>query len=110
MEKYDRDWYKHQVLTSHTFCPNSFFWFIFTGGLNLQIEHHLFPGVNHQHLRKIQPIVERVCKKHDVSYNVSMTMSEAFGKHMKLLTEMSKDVHANERLRLEREARQLQSK
>jgi fatty acid desaturase len=105
MDRYDRDWYKHQVLTSHTFCPQSFFWFIFTGGLNLQIEHHLFPGVNHQHLRKIQPIVERVCKKHGVDYNCSATIGEALKKHMKLLTAMSKDEGANERIRLEREAR-----
>jgi fatty acid desaturase len=84
------DWYKHQVLTSHTFCPNSLFWFFFTGGLNLQIEHHLFPGVNHWHLRRIQPIVQRICKKHNVHYQLSETIGEAFKKHKDLLTFMAK--------------------
>jgi fatty acid desaturase len=85
------DWYKHQVLTSHTFCPDSLFWFFFTGGLNMQIEHHLFPGVNHWRLRKIQPIVQRVCKKHNVHYHSSDTIGEAIRKHKELLTIMSKN-------------------
>lgn len=90
LEAFDKDWYKHQVKTSHTFCPKSLFWFFFTGGLSLQIEHHLFPGVNHWHLRRIQPIVQQVCEKHGVNYTLSNTINEALAKHMALLDELSR--------------------
>jgi fatty acid desaturase len=88
-DKFSRDWYKHQVLTSHTYSPDSLFWFFFSGGLNLQIEHHLFPGVNHWHLRKIHPIVYEVCKKHNVHYNLSTTFLTAMKKHMDHIENMS---------------------
>merc|ERR1712000_214532 len=51
IDKYDSDFYKHQVLTGHTFGVKSYLTFLFTGGLNFQIEHHLFPCVNHCHHR-----------------------------------------------------------
>lgn len=84
-----RDFYAHQVMTSHTFAIRDRLSFIFTGGLNFQIEHHLFPTVNHCHLRKIQPIVKQACIKHNVPYHESKTMGEAFSKylqHMHLLS------------------------
>jgi fatty acid desaturase len=93
-DKFNKDFYVHQVLTSHTFAPQSLVWFIFTGGLNLQIEHHLFPGVNQWHLRKIQPIVEEVCNKYNVHYTVSRTASEAVGKYIAHLANMGSKVKA----------------
>jgi hypothetical protein len=50
----DRQWYRHQVQTSHTVGPQSALLALASGGLNLQIEHHLFPTVNHCHLRALQ--------------------------------------------------------
>lgn len=38
-------------------------------GLDIQIEHHLFPNIPHSSLRKIQPIVRDYCNKHDIPYN-----------------------------------------
>jgi fatty acid desaturase len=90
-KKQDRNWYIHQISTSHSFAPQSLFWFIFTGGLNLQVEHHLFPGINSIHLRKIQPIVQRVCKKHGIRYNLSETALEAFEKHIDQIIYCSED-------------------
>jgi len=89
--QYNKDWYKHQVITSHSFAADSVFWFIFSGGLNFQIEHHLFPGVNHIHLRKIQPIVQQLCEKHNVPYNISSTGLEAIQKYLKHLAKMAID-------------------
>merc|ERR1719343_1519776 len=40
-------WAARQVETSNNFATHSNFWHIFSNGLNLQIEHHLFPGLNH---------------------------------------------------------------
>jgi fatty acid desaturase len=96
-DQFNKDWYKHQVITSHTFAPQSLFWFFFSGGLNLQIEHHLFPGVNHWHLRKIQPLVRAVCEKHGVFYNCSETGWEAIMKHLKHIDRMSKTGKQTER-------------
>jgi fatty acid desaturase len=38
------------------------------GGLNLQIEHHLFPGMPRPNLRLAQPVVQQFCERHGVSY------------------------------------------
>lgn len=88
----DRDFYKHQVMTSHSFMDEGIAgWatFIFTGGLNLQIEHHLFPCINHCHLPHIRKIVKQTCKKHDVKYPESSGIVEAFGKYYSHLKELS---------------------
>ena len=79
----DNDWYKHQILTSsnHSIDNKSFLsriTTIFSGRLNYQIEHHLFPNVNHDHLSNIQPIVEKICKKHNVKYKKFKNCFDAF--------------------------------
>lgn len=38
------------------------------GGLNYQIEHHLFPSMPRPHLRRAAPIIEAYCRDHDVPY------------------------------------------
>ena len=42
--------------------------FYISFGLNYQIEHHLFPGICHDHYTRLAPKVEHVCKKHGVHY------------------------------------------
>eukprot|EP00038_Savillea_parva_P007598 m.171252 g.171252 ORF g.171252 m.171252 type:complete len:467 (+) comp13350_c0_seq1:54-1454(+) len=86
------DYYKHQVVTAQSFMePGPLGWatFIFTGGLNLQIEHHLFPCINHIHLPYIRPIVKAVCKKHGVPYTESSGIVEALGKYIDHLETLS---------------------
>jgi len=46
----------------------------FHGGLNYQIEHHLFPRISHVHYYKIKPIVQEWCKKNDVKYTYYDTL------------------------------------
>lgn len=65
---------KHQVITAQNFgVGNRGIWGrwcrFFSGGLNYQIEHHLFPTVNHCHLPALQPKVKAICRKHGVAYN-----------------------------------------
>ncbi|EDQ89353.1 uncharacterized protein MONBRDRAFT_8218 [Monosiga brevicollis MX1] len=88
VDQYDSDFYKHQVMTSHTIAHNSYATFLFTGGLNYQIEHHLFPTVNHCHHRHIQPIVKAVCDKYSVPYNYTPTLYGAFRKYLDHLVEL----------------------
>jgi fatty acid desaturase len=61
------DFLHRQVLTSRNIRGGTFTDF-FLGGLNYQIEHHLFPNMPRPHLRHAQPIVERFCHTHDIPY------------------------------------------
>lgn len=62
-------WAETQIRTSANWGVGSSFWLYFSGGLNYQIEHHLFPGVAHIHYPALSEIVEQVCKRHNVPYN-----------------------------------------
>ena len=55
------------------------------GGLNFQIEHHLFPKISHIHYPKIAPIVRDVCKEFNIPYNVHTYMTGAIASHYKTL-------------------------
>jgi fatty acid desaturase len=63
-----QSWAARQVITSNNFCPQSRLWHTLSNGLNLQIEHHLFPGLNHCHLPLIQATVQNMCDQYDVPY------------------------------------------
>jgi linoleoyl-CoA desaturase len=72
-----RDWAALQVMTSSNFANDSTFWTCVSGGLNFQIEHHLFPGINHVHLRSISPIVKQTCQEFGVPYQSFPTFGSA---------------------------------
>merc|ERR1719491_511572 len=59
-------WFKSQVETSSTY--GSFIAGFITGGLNFQVEHHLFPRMCSAHYPYIAPKVREICKKHGVQY------------------------------------------
>ncbi|WUV84789.1 acyl-CoA desaturase [Streptomyces sp. NBC_01476] len=61
------DFLRRQVLTSRNVRGG---WFIdlALGGLNYQIEHHLFPSMPTPHLRRARPIVQRYCEELDIKY------------------------------------------
>jgi fatty acid desaturase len=77
----ERNYYKHQIIASQNVGVKSYWTYLFTGGLNMQIEHHLLPSVNHCHLRKIQGEIEELCKRHNVVYNKSEGILDALYKH-----------------------------
>jgi len=86
-------WAIHQVKTSHGFSHGSLFWWVLSGGLNYQIEHHLFPGINSNHLHDIAPIVQNLCKKYDVPYNYSSNYYQAVAKYLKVVAKGSEKVN-----------------
>ncbi|QIQ06305.1 fatty acid desaturase family protein [Streptomyces liangshanensis] len=61
------DFLRRQVLTSRN-VRGGWFTDLVLGGLNYQIEHHLFPSMPSPHLRKAQPIVARFCQEHNIGY------------------------------------------
>jgi len=84
------DWGTHQVLTSHDFGVTSAFALHFSGGLNMQIEHHLFPSCHYTHYTALAEIVQQACKEFNLPYNNSKHLLEAVSKHYKLLKHCTK--------------------
>ncbi|KAK6129493.1 hypothetical protein DH2020_036726 [Rehmannia glutinosa] len=64
------DWFEKQTGGSLDIeCSSWMDWF--HGGLQFQIEHHLFPRLPRCQLRKISPFVKELCKKHELPYNIA---------------------------------------
>ena len=82
-------WAVEQVKHSLNYDLESFLSFFLSFGLNYQIEHHLFPSINHDHYYKIAPIVRKICKKHDVPYHYENSMTGAFYKLWQSLIKFS---------------------
>ena len=63
----EQDFLRRQVLTSRNISGN---WFtdVALGGLNYQIEHHLFPSMPRPNLRRSQPLIREFCRQHGLPY------------------------------------------
>jgi linoleoyl-CoA desaturase len=86
----ENEWAIHQVETTANFSPKSRFANWYMGGLNFQIEHHLFAKISHVHYRKISKIVEETCRDFGIKYTSYSTMLRALWTHIRFLNEMSK--------------------
>jgi linoleoyl-CoA desaturase len=78
-------WAIHQLRTTSNFSMNSKLVSWFVGGLNFQIEHHLFPKVSHVHYPAISKIVQRVAADYGVKYNNIPTFGSAVASHFKTM-------------------------
>jgi len=65
--KRDMNFLQKQVVSARNLTPSWFNDLVF-GGLNYQIEHHLFPATPRKHLRHCRDIVKEFCAKHDIQY------------------------------------------
>jgi linoleoyl-CoA desaturase len=81
-------WAVHQVETTVDFAPRSIAASWLLGGLNFQIEHHLFSRICHVNYPAIAPIVERTCAEFGVRYNQKGTMAAAVRSHYRWLRRM----------------------
>jgi linoleoyl-CoA desaturase len=86
----ENEWAIHQVETTANFSPRSRFAHWYMGGLNFQIEHHLFAKISHIHYRQISKIVEQTCSDFGISYTSYATLFKAFKTHLRFLREMSR--------------------
>ena len=84
----ENNWAIHQMRTTANFARRStlFSWFI--GGLNYQIEHHLFPNICHVHYRNISGIVKKTALEFDVPYYQHKTFFGALKSHFTLLNQL----------------------
>jgi linoleoyl-CoA desaturase len=78
----EEEWAIHQLKTTANFSTNSKFMSWYTGGLNFQVEHHLFPKVSHVHYPALNKIVKEFCKEKDLCYNEFKTFGGAFLSHI----------------------------
>ena len=81
----ENSWAVHQLLTTANFSEGRhlFGWFI--GGLNYQVEHHLFPNICHIHYPDIAPIVKATAKEYGVPYYEHPTFFAALRSHFRML-------------------------
>jgi len=82
----------HQLKTTANFGMNSKLLFWFTGGLNHQIEHHLFPHICHIHYRKISGIVQSTAKEYNLPYHTQPTLASAISQHLNMLKSLGSGV------------------
>jgi linoleoyl-CoA desaturase len=80
--KLAHDWTIHQILTTANFSTRSRIITWFAGGLNFQIEHHLFPRVSHIHYPAISKLVREVCHQYNVNYREFPTFIGAIRSHV----------------------------
>ena len=83
--KMEENWVIHQLSTTVNFSTNSKIISWFSGGLNYQIEHHLFPKISHIHYPQISKLIKELCVEHDVQYVEYPTLFCALRSHVKHL-------------------------
>jgi linoleoyl-CoA desaturase len=62
------EWAIHQLKTTANFATNNKLISWLTGGLNFQVEHHLFPKISHVHYPAINKIIRQACADYGIPY------------------------------------------
>lgn len=81
----ETEWAIHQISTTANFATKNPIVNWLLGGLNFQVEHHLFPGISHVHYPKINQILKETCAEYGVRYMEFKSVSSAFVSHMRYL-------------------------
>lgn len=86
----EADWAVSQLYNTANFAPKSrlFSWYV--GGLNYQVEHHLFPSICHIHYKHISKIVEQTATEFHLPYHSYQTFIAALSEHTKMLKNLGK--------------------
>lgn len=84
------EWSRHQVETTVDFAPNNPLAAWYFGGLNFQIEHHVFSKICHTNYPKLAPHLQELCKKHGVRYSVHRTVTQALLSHVRYLRNLGR--------------------
>ncbi len=81
----DNEWAIHQVETTADFAPENRLAAWYLGGLNFQIEHHLFPEICHMHYPQISKVVKETCRDFSIAYVSYPTVRSAIAGHYRFL-------------------------
>jgi linoleoyl-CoA desaturase len=86
----ETNWAVHQLLTTSNFGNGSRWLTWYAGGLNFQIEHHLFPNICHVHYRKIAGIVRSTAQEFGLPYRSATTFLDALLSHARFLKQLGR--------------------
>lgn len=81
----ENEWAIHQVRTTANFSPGNPIISWFVGGLNYQIEHHLFPRISHIHYPALSRLVQIECAAFNLPYNTLPTFKAAVISHFRFI-------------------------
>ena len=83
--KIESEWAIHQIHTTANFATKNktISWLL--GGLNFQIEHHLFPRISHVHYPAISKIIKKTCNEYGINYIEFPKMTNAIVSHIHYL-------------------------
>jgi linoleoyl-CoA desaturase len=88
--KLEDEWAIHQLKTTANFAPRNKVISWLVGGLNFQVEHHLFPKISHIHYPEISKIVKQACREFNVPYIEYPKMYQAVASHVSFLKQMGR--------------------
>ena len=88
--KMEDEWAIHQLKTTTNFATNNKLVTWFSGGLNFQVEHHLFPKISHVHYPAISKIVAQACMDFNIPYHNIPGMRLAVVSHVSHLKQLSR--------------------
>lgn len=89
--KLPNTWAVHQVYTTANFACKSRLAYFICGGLNFQIEHHLFPRICHIHYKKISKIVKQTTQEFNLPYYENTTFLSAVASHIRMLKRFGRE-------------------
>ncbi len=87
--KIPQSWAVHQLRSTANFATSNKVLSWFLGGLNFQIEHHLFPNISHVHYPQVSRMVREACKEYNIDYLEYSSMFKAFTSHLLHLRKLS---------------------
>lgn len=88
----ENEWAIHQLQTTVNFSKKNKWLSWYVGGLNFQIEHHLFPKISHIHYPAISKIVEQTAKEFNLPYHENESFFSALRSHIRILKRIGKIV------------------
>ncbi len=89
--RFEDEWAVHQVKSTANFATNNKFVCWFVGGLNFQIEHHLFPKISHIHYPAMSKIIKKACQDYGLVYLENPTVAYAVHSHVAFLKQMGRN-------------------
>lgn len=84
----ENSWAIHQLHTTTNFAMNNRILSWYVGGLNFQVEHHLFPNICHVHYRALSSIVRSTAAEFNLPYKVKETFWDAMVAHRQILKDL----------------------
>ena len=84
----ENNWAVHQLYTTANFAPKNKILSWYCGGLNFQVEHHLFPQICHIHYNNLSPIIAQTAAEYNIPYFSESTFKQALHSHVEMLKKL----------------------